>query len=153
MQDWEIILMLLPFPSHVASHLTNTHDNRKIENANAHYKLNICGLWRATNNESVNFVIYLFLLLIKHCFTLQHFKIEHYRLCSWKIRWRLVNNIHLGLNSNELFVSSRCEVLQHLYCHQQIFKQSEKCHHTLIFQDGSFFQIGSNHVYCHLFLC
>jgi hypothetical protein len=48
-----------------------THENRKIENANVHYKLHndlIEHLWDLKNNkynESVNFVIYQLLLLIK----------------------------------------------------------------------------------------
>jgi hypothetical protein len=56
-----------------------THDNRKIENANAHYKLHndlIEHLWALRGNkynESVNFAIYVPLPLIEHCFTGQHF--------------------------------------------------------------------------------
>ncbi len=56
-----------------------THGNREIENANAHHKLHndlIEHLWALRSNkynESANFVIYLPLFLIKHCYTLQHF--------------------------------------------------------------------------------
>jgi hypothetical protein len=56
-----------------------THGNKEIENANAHYRLHIDlieHLWALGSNkysENVNFAIYLPLLLIKHCSTLQHF--------------------------------------------------------------------------------
>ncbi len=55
-----------------------THDNKEIENANAHYKLHndlIEHLWALKSNkynESANFAIYMFLPLIEHCSTLQH---------------------------------------------------------------------------------
>jgi hypothetical protein len=56
-----------------------THDNRKIENANTHYKLHndfIKHLWALRSNkynESANFAIYMPLPIIKHCSIVQHF--------------------------------------------------------------------------------